>query len=321
MISLLIHIIAIAFIALHTGRALPTIEGTEAITLSLGGPVGNLGGAGSEISPHHESTQGAQNTTARVQQQAQSSPQPSDTKQSPEESQSQHQPLSPNEHDGQLTEISELIKPSSDSPLLAKKQKTVIKQEIAPHPKEPAKKTQERQHKLLKDTPKKSADIKESKVVTSNASQQNELEQINKNTSQASSNQGLLASSQAAENSHIGQGDNPLSGNNQFSANGDGSYTALGSSGISYTILQEANPKYPKEAKSLGYTKVVKVQVRLLVGLDGQVESAEILNTHLPDLGFKEEAVKAIKKMTFKPIIYQGQRIKMYFKKTVIFQY
>ncbi|MEX0424730.1 energy transducer TonB [Providencia rettgeri] len=66
---------------------------------------------------------------------------------------------------------------------------------------------------------------------------------------------------------------------------------------------------------------MVKVQIRLLVGLDGQIESVEILNNKIPDLGFREEAVKAIKKMAFKPIIYQGQNIKMYFKKTVIFQY
>ncbi|GAB1439949.1 hypothetical protein MASR2M36_27290 [Providencia sp.] len=73
--------------------------------------------------------------------------------------------------------------------------------------------------------------------------------------------------------------------------------------------------------QALGYTKVVKVQIRLLVGLDGQIESIEILNSKTPDLGFKEEAVKSIKKMAFKPIIYRGQNIKIYFKKTIIFQY
>lgn len=320
-ISLLIHIAAIAFIALHTSRALPTIEGIEVITLSLGGPVGSLGGASPEVSPHHESPQKTENSAAQQQQLAQPSAQPNSVKQLPEKPQSKPQSLPSNEHDSQAIVAHELIDPPTDSPLLAKKQEPAIKQKVTNGPKEPIKKAQERQNKFLKEVSKKSLDIKENKAVAKQTSKQNELEQGNKNEIQTLSNQGFLASSQTAENSQNGQGDNSLSGNNQFSINSDGSYTALGSSGISYTILQDANPKYPKEAKSLGYTKVVKVQVRLLVGLDGQVESAEILNTHLPDLGFKEEAVKAIKKMTFKPIIYQGQRIKMYFKKTVIFQY
>jgi len=109
-------------------------------------------------------------------------------------------------------------------------------------------------------------------------------------------------------------------GSGNFIANGDGSYTALGSGGISYKILSEAAPRYPRAARSIGFNKVVRVRVKFLVGLDGQVETTEIITRNIPDLGFKEAAVEAVKKMKFAPIYHQGRNIKVYFQKTIVFQ-
>lgn len=118
----------------------------------------------------------------------------------------------------------------------------------------------------------------------------------------------------------MGDGQGTAFGSGNFIANGDGSYTALGSGGISYEILSEATPRYPRAARSIGFNKVVRVRVKFLVGLDGQVETTEIFTRNIPDLGFKEAAVEAVKKMKFAPIYHQGRNIKVYFQKTIVFQ-
>lgn len=302
-ISLVIHITAIVFIALQTGRALPMVEGVETITLSLGGPMGSQGSSG--LASHQGEPP---RQTIASEQISKSEPvsqqKPANNAQTPPKS----EPISTN------IPIDDTV----ESPLLTQKTKVMVK----PKPVQPALKSEQNtQHQLVTDNPPKKT---ESRLITKNPHQTTPSSSQSKAqvmTSNSPDKNGSTSNPLASENSPSGQGINALSGNSQFTANGDGSYTALGSSGISYTILQDANPKYPKEARSLGYTKVVKVQTRLLVGLDGQVESVEILNNKIPDLGFKEEAVKAIKKMAFKPIVYQGQNIKMYFKKTVVFQY
>ena len=120
--------------------------------------------------------------------------------------------------------------------------------------------------------------------------------------------------------SGVGDGQGTAFGSGNFIANGDGSYTALGSGGISYKILSEATPRYPRAARSIGFNKVVRVRVKFLVGLDGQVETTEIFTRNIPDLGFKEAAVEAVKKMKFAPIYHQGRNIKVYFQKTIVFQ-
>ena len=122
------------------------------------------------------------------------------------------------------------------------------------------------------------------------------------------------------EGSGVGDGQGTAFGSGNFIANGDGSYTALGSGGISYEILSEAAPRYPRAARSIGFNKVVRVRVKFLVGLDGQVETTEIITRNIPDLGFKEAAVEAVKKMKFAPIYHQGRNIKVYFQKTIVFQ-
>lgn len=104
-----------------------------------------------------------------------------------------------------------------------------------------------------------------------------------------------------------------------FQSNGDGTYTALSSAGIAYTILRDAQAVYPDEARAIGFSRTVGVEARILVGLDGSVESVRILSD-TPKLGFREAAADALRQMRFAPIYYQGRNIKMYFLKTIYFQ-
>ena len=113
-----------------------------------------------------------------------------------------------------------------------------------------------------------------------------------------------------------GSGDDGFGSN--FISDGDGSYIALSSKGINYQIINEVEPDYPSQAESIGYSKQVKVTVKFLVGLKGNVEKAEITQSH-KDLGFDAEVMKAIKKWKFKPIYYNGKNIKVYFVKTFVF--
>lgn len=130
--------------------------------------------------------------------------------------------------------------------------------------------------------------------------------------------QGNPASGTSASGQGAGNGQNAF-GSGNFLNNGDGSYTALNSDGIAYAILRDAQAQYPEEARALGYGKVVCVQSKILVGLDGHVEQVEVLN-QVPNLGFREAAVKALRNMQFAPIYYQGHNIKMYFVKKIYFQ-
>lgn len=131
---------------------------------------------------------------------------------------------------------------------------------------------------------------------------------------------GTAGATAKTEGSGVGQSRGDLSGNGQFTANDDGTYTAQGAAGISYKIVTDATTKYPQEARSIGFNKIVKVKVRFLVGLDGTVETVEILNPDIPNLGFREAAMAAINAMRFQPIWYQGNNIKVYFRKTIVFQ-
>lgn len=104
-----------------------------------------------------------------------------------------------------------------------------------------------------------------------------------------------------------------------FIADGDGTYIALSSEGINYQIINEVEPDYPSQAESIGYSNQVKVTVKFLVGLKGNIEKAEIIKSH-KDLGFDAEVMKAIKKWKFKPIFHKGKNIKVYFTKTFVFE-
>lgn len=126
---------------------------------------------------------------------------------------------------------------------------------------------------------------------------------------------GVGPSPSTSGSSTLGTG---LSGEN-FSSNGDGTYTALSSTGIDYTILNSVEAQYPEEARAVSYTRNIRVETVILVGLDGNVESVSILN-NVPNLGFREAARQALLQWKFSPIYYQGINIKMKFYKNIYFE-
>lgn len=144
-------------------------------------------------------------------------------------------------------------------------------------------------------------------------------------SSSKSSSESSSTSSSDKSSNHSSDGGSP-NGNSSgedlgsnFIADGDGTYIALTSEGINYQIINEVEPDYPSQAESIGYSNQVKVTVKFLVGLKGNVEKAEIIKSH-KDLGFDAEVMKAIKKWKFKPIFHKGKNIKVYFTKTFVFE-
>ena len=144
-------------------------------------------------------------------------------------------------------------------------------------------------------------------------------------TSSKSSSESSSTSSSDKSSNHSSDGGSP-NGNSSgkdlgpnFIVDGDGTNIALTSEGINYQIINEVEPDYPSQAESIGYSNQVKVTVKFLVGLKGNVEKAEIIKSH-KDLGFDAEVMKAIKKWRFKPIFHKGKNIKVYFTKTFVFE-
>ncbi len=107
-------------------------------------------------------------------------------------------------------------------------------------------------------------------------------------------------------------------GNENFTLNSDGSYTAISSKGINFEIITQTDPDYPRQAEVIRYNKTVAVEVRFLVDLEGNVENIKILKSH-EKFGFDKEVISAVKKWKFKPIIYNGRKIKVYFNKEFVF--
>ena len=151
---------------------------------------------------------------------------------------------------------------------------------------------------------------KQAESTTSENSQSTETN--NKGESNSNNN----SSSGGGSANGTGSGEEGFGSN--FISDGDGSYIALSSKGINYQIINEVEPDYPSQAESIGYSNQVKVTVKFLVGLKGNVEKAEITQSH-KDLGFDAEVMKAIKKWRFKPIYHNGKNIKVYFVKTFVF--
>ena len=163
----------------------------------------------------------------------------------------------------------------------------------------------------------------EEKKIESNIPSKNEPS--HSDTSSKSSSESSSTSSSDKSSNHSSDGGSP-NGNSSgedlgsnFIADGDGTYIALTSEGINYQIINEVEPDYPSQAESIGYSNQVKVTVKFLVGLKGNVEKAEIIKSH-KDLGFDAEVMKAIKKWRFKPIFHKGKNIKVYFTKTFVFE-
>lgn len=169
----------------------------------------------------------------------------------------------------------------------------------------------------------KKAEKTEEKKIESNIPSKNEPS--HSDTSSKSSSESSSTSSSDKSSNHSSDGGSP-NGNSSgedlgpnFIVDGDGIDIALTSEGINYQIINEVEPDYPSQAESIGYSNQVKVTVKFLVGLKGNVEKAEIIKSH-KDLGFDAEVMKAIKKWKFKPIFHKGKNIKVYFTKTFVFE-
>lgn len=104
-----------------------------------------------------------------------------------------------------------------------------------------------------------------------------------------------------------------------FSIGKDGIFTAASSEGIEYKILKQVDPDYPVQAERIRYKKKVVITARFLVGLKGEVEKINIINSH-EKFGFDKEVEKALKQWKFHPIYYKNKNIKVYFTKDFIFE-
>jgi tonB family C-terminal domain len=163
----------------------------------------------------------------------------------------------------------------------------------------------------------------EEKKIESNISSKEDTSHSDDSSKSSSESSSTNSSDKSSNHSSEGGSPNGSSSGedlgSNFIADGDGTYIALTSEGINYQIINEVEPDYPSQAESIGYSNQVKVTVKFLVGLKGNVEKAEIIKSH-KDLGFDAEVMKAIKKWKFKPIFYKGKNIKVYFTKTFVFE-
>lgn len=108
-------------------------------------------------------------------------------------------------------------------------------------------------------------------------------------------------------------------GDAAFIDNGDGTYRLNGDGALTVTILEDARPLYPRRARSVGYSQVVRVKVRFVVLEDGSVARAQVLSQKVPPLDFESAALKAISQMRFAPITRLGLPVKVTFVKTIVF--
>lgn len=204
------------------------------------------------------------------------------------------------------TEEREKQSPEPPKPKVEKKP-----EEKKPEEKKVEKKPEKKE--IESNIPSKDAKLVEKQPETTTSENTQSTESTDKVESTPSDNN---SSSGGGNTSSTGSGDEGFGSN--FISDGDGSYIALSSKGINYQIINEVEPDYPSQAESIGYSKQVKVTVKFLVGLKGNVEKAEITQSH-KDLGFDAEVMKAIKKWKFKPIYHNGKNIKVYFVKTFVF--
>ena len=203
------------------------------------------------------------------------------------------------------TEEREKQSPEPPKPKVEKKQEEK-KSEEKKVEKKPEKK------EIESNIPSKDAKPVEKQPETTTSENTQSTESTDKGESTSSDN----SSDKGGSTKGTGNGDEGFGSN--FISDGDGSYIALSSKGIHYQIINEVEPDYPSQAESIGYSKQVKVTVKFLVGLKGNVEKVDITQSH-KDLGFDAEVMKAIKKWKFKPIYHNGKNIKVYFVKTFVF--
>lgn len=216
-------------------------------------------------------------------------------------------------HDEGDVQVKQITEPPKVEP------KKEVKKVVSEEPKKTQKVQQKPQKKVVtKPAPK--APEQDKAVRSDTDGKDGKAKKVNAGSGGAVGASGSASGKAETKGSGVGSGVGDAFGNGQFVANGDGTYTALGSGGIAYKIRHEETPVYPREARSIGFNKVVKLRVRFLVGLDGRVESAEVTTKNVPNLGFRESALAAVRQMEFAPIMYKGHNIKMFFRKTIVFQ-
>lgn len=223
--------------------------------------------------------------------------------------------------------VSKLVKPNAEEPVKQPTNKPKSEAKKVPPTTRKTQETPKKETKPLKDSPQKKlkgdekADRQQIAVKSeTDGTIDGKARKVNQGSGGAVGASGSASGRSLVEGSGVGTGTGDFFGSGNFIDNGDGTYTASGSGGIPYKIKHEETPKYPRTARDLGFNRVVSVRIRFLVGLDGRVESAEVLTKKTPDLGFREAALEAIRKMEFEPIVYRGRNIKMYFVKRIVFQ-
>lgn len=223
--------------------------------------------------------------------------------------------------------VPKLVKPKAEEPVKQPTNKPKSEAKKVPPTTRKTQETPKKETKPLKDSPQKKlkgdekADRQQIAVKSeTDGTIDGKARKVNQGSGGAVGASGSASGRSLEEGSGVGTGTGDFFGGGNFIDNGDGTYTASGSGGIPYKIKHEETPKYPRTARDLGFNRVVSVRIRFLVGLDGRVESAEVLTKKTPDLGFREAALEAIKKMDFEPIVYRGRNIKMYFVKRIVFQ-
>ena len=216
--------------------------------------------------------------------------------------------LGKDEPKNQVVPIAFVAKQTSENPG-SKVLDTQEREKQSPEPPKPKVEKKPEKKEIESNIPSKDAKPVEKQPETTTSEN---TESTDKGESTSSDN----SSSKGGSTKGTGNGDEGFGSN--FISDGDGSYIALSSKGINYQIINEVEPDYPSQAESIGYSKQVKVTVKFLVGLKGNVEKADITQSH-KDLGFDAEVMKAIKKWRFKPIYHNGKNIKVYFVKTFVF--
>ena len=223
--------------------------------------------------------------------------------------------------------VSKLVKPKAEEPVKQPTNKPKSEAKKVPPTTRKTQETPKKETKPLKDSPQKKlkgdekADRQQIAVKSeTDGTIDGKARKVNQGSGGAVGASGSASGRSLVEGSGVGTGTGDFFGSGNFIDNGNGTYTASGSGGIPYKIKHEETPKYPRTARDLGFNRVVSVRIRFLVGLDGRVESAEVLTKKTPDLGFREAALEAIRKMEFEPIVYRGRNIKMYFVKRIVFQ-
>lgn len=337
--SLAIHLLTVGSIALFCMHT-PTQGGAGMLTVEFGGPAGDAGGFGEQIKSGQQGNSGSGGDGAKQFAQNKKFEKTESQEEKPAEKAQGENAQEPPQR-AQMTQTSELKPDKANSESVSEKllethdsgeivaQKEVVKpKKLKPEEKktEKFKKVESpKTRKVVKhDKPVKGDEIapKRDKAVKSLIDgKDGKAKKVSTGSGGAVGAQGaLVTANQQGQASGQGQGQGSDFGDGRFVANGDGTYTAIGSAGISYKILYEKTPVYPRQARSIGFNRIVKVRVRFLVGLSGQVESAQMTTKNIPDLGFKEAALSAVHEMRFEPIYHQGHNIKMYFNKTIIFQ-